>query len=88
MDAQKATADQTGSNEPGVGAEEMRAEFPDVLPKVLPDRGYLLQEPCRFCHRRGWVYFVVDDSPFGKNSPVVVACGKCKNTWNADGALA
>lgn len=56
--------------------------------EYFPDRGYLLEEPCRHCYRTGGVYFVVDDSPFGRNTAQVVACDKCKNSWCVDGPLA
>ena len=59
-----------------------------AIPDVLPDRGYLLGEPCRYCHRAGGVYFIIDDSSFGKSTPQVVACDKCKNTWTVDGSSA
>jgi hypothetical protein len=53
-----------------------------------PDRGYLLEEPCRYCRRTGGVYFVIDDSPFGRNTAQVVACDHCKANWTVDGPLA
>lgn len=53
-----------------------------------PDRGYLLTEPCRFCKQVGGVFFIIDDSPFGRNTPQVVACEKCKNSWTVDGPYA
>lgn len=53
-----------------------------------PDRGYLLEEPCRYCHQSGGVYFLIDDSPFGRNTAQVVACERCKNTWTVDGHCA
>jgi DNA-directed RNA polymerase subunit M/transcription elongation factor TFIIS len=49
-----------------------------------PDRGYLPEEPCRHCHQRGGVYFILDDSPFGRGTAQVTACEKCKNSWTAD----
>ncbi len=56
------------------------------LPIDTPsEKGYLLKEPCRYCHQIGGVYFVVDDSPFGKNADQVVACDKCKNSWTVSG---
>lgn len=58
-----------------------------MFPPDMPDRGYLLEEPCRFCHRAGGVWFLIDDSPFGKNTEQVVACDYCKNTWTADSGM-
>jgi hypothetical protein len=52
------------------------------------DRGALLNEPCRYCHEVGGVYFVLDDSPWGKSQPQVVGCSRCGATWTADGPLA
>ncbi len=47
-----------------------------------------MDEPCRYCHQTGGVYFVIDESPFGVNTSQVVACEKCKNNWTVDGPLA
>lgn len=66
-----------------VSKNDDRAKFPDDM----PDRGYLLGEPCRHCGRTGGVFFVIDDSPFGKNTAQVVACDHCKNSWTADSGM-
>jgi hypothetical protein len=77
MNAQELQADQTGDGS---------IIFVDV---TGPDeRGALSHEPCRYCHRQGGVYFVVDDSPFGRNSPQVTACSLCGMSWEADSPLA
>ncbi len=47
------------------------------------DMGTLPEEPCLYCHRPGGVYFIIDDSPFGKTTEQVVACDRCKNSWVA-----
>jgi len=63
----------------------------DTAPILFPpghgDRGHLPGEPCRSCRRAGGVFFVIDDSAFGKNSAQVVACVLCGTTWLADGGL-
>jgi hypothetical protein len=51
--------------------------------KVISNKGALPQEPCRFCHKIGGVYFIIDDSPFGKSTVQVVSCNLCKATWEA-----
>lgn len=52
------------------------------------DWGHLSNEPCRFCHEIGGVYFRIDDSPCGKNEPQCVRCDKCGRTWEADSTAA
>jgi hypothetical protein len=47
------------------------------------DWGHLPNEPCRFCHQIGGVYFRVDDSPRGKNEPQVVRCENCGRDWES-----
>lgn len=59
----------------------------DGLPPDLPDRGYLPWEPCRFCHRLGGVWFVVDDSPHGRNTEQIVSCDHCRNVWTVMGGM-
>lgn len=59
--------------------------IPDRVPPLdRIERGYLLGEPCRYCWRIGGVWFLIDDSPFGRATAQVVACDHCKNTWTAD----
>lgn len=52
------------------------------------NRGALLNEPCRFCHKVGGVWFVIDDSPFGKNSSQACGCSLCGANWDADSPVA
>lgn len=60
----------------------MRPYIAVTLPQYdESDKDVLPDEPCRFCHATGDVYFVIDDSPFGKSTPQVVACDNCKNSW-------
>ncbi len=49
-----------------------------------PDRGYLHEEPCQFCHKVGGVWFLIDDSAYGKNASQVVGCDLCGNIWTSD----
>lgn len=61
--------------------------LPDGIPDWVPpldriDRGYLPGEPCRYCLRAGGVFFVVDDSPFGKTSAQATTCALCRNSWS------
>lgn len=50
--------------------------------------GALPEEPCRHCHEKGGVQFLIDDSPHGKNTSQIVRCTKCRNAWDVDGRQA
>mgnify|MGYP001588248203 CR=1 len=83
MNADELRADITGSM-----VDEKVAGVTIVnLGQKMECRGWLPREPCRFCHKTGGVYFVVDDSPFGRNTPQVTACDICKNNWTAECGL-
>lgn len=47
----------------------------------------LPQEPCRFCHAQGGVWFKIDEGPEGRGSQPV-RCDKCKRTWQVDSSSA
>ncbi len=48
--------------------------------------GFLEQEPCRFCHKQGCVFFIINEGPH-KNDPQYVCCevskGGCGRIWEA-----
>lgn len=56
--------------------------------EVVEQWGSLPQEPCRFCREAGGVLFLIDDGPPGRESPVIVRCGKCGRYWEADSRYA
>ncbi len=54
------------------------------FPPGHSDRGALPGEPCSRCGRVGGVWFLLDDSPYGRGAEQVVSCNKCKATWTCD----
>lgn len=50
--------------------------------------GWLDQEPCRYCHEIGGVFFRADDFPQDRNQTQVVRCDKCGRNWECDSPLA
>jgi hypothetical protein len=50
--------------------------------------GWLENEPCRFCHRTGKVYFLIDDGPEGRKGISPMRCDHCKRTWTQGEATA
>lgn len=52
------------------------------------DWGHLPNEPCRFCHKQGKVYFQIDDGPEGRRGLQASRCDNCGRSWTVDSANA
>jgi hypothetical protein len=50
--------------------------------------GYLANEPCRYCHEVGGIFFLIDDGPEGKTGLSPIRCDRCKRTWTPDSSNA
>lgn len=50
--------------------------------------GFLPNEPCRFCHSKGCIYFMIDEGPEGKTGLSPVRCDNCKRTWTPESSTA
>jgi hypothetical protein len=64
----------------------------EITPKeydaITGDWGTLPQEPCRFCHEIGGIFFMIDNGPEGHTGLQTVRCDKCKRWWIVDSACA
>ena len=77
-------------------AETKRSVLPEIIDPephmegkdVVEQWGSLPLEPCRFCRETGGVLFLLDEGPPGRESPVIVRCGKCGRHWEADSRYA
>lgn len=77
-------------------AETKRSVLPEIIDPephmegkdVVEQWGSLPLEPCRFCRETGGVLFLHGEGPPGRESPVIVRCGKCGRHWEADSRYA
>lgn len=53
-------------------------------PSLEGSWGSLQNEPCRYCHAVGKVFFETGENPADRNAPTRVRCDGCGRSWDAD----